>query len=155
MAALEASALMDDELFGPLLAITSSDMDSETIRSTPKPLALYVILAATKTVSKWHCDTRRLAVSSTHVMQMDNLNLPFGNSGLGTYTKSVLRTYFWLDWPPRYMPYTCVLAVMTPLRPVLLRWSIAFLAVLSLAWLLCRPCVRTLVTRRLQVLREA
>ncbi|EQC29098.1 hypothetical protein SDRG_13129 [Saprolegnia diclina VS20] len=177
MAAFNASALMDDELFGPLLPIVYySDFAAvlETIRFKPKPLALYVFSRNEDRIQAalQHTSSGSVVINDC-VMQMGNLNLPFGGvggSGLGTYhgqrsfttfshTKAVLRKYFWLDLPQRYMPYTrlstvIVRAVMTPLPRTLLRRSMALFAMLSLMWLR-RPRVLTLVTRLLQVLREA
>ncbi|EQC24823.1 hypothetical protein SDRG_17287 [Saprolegnia diclina VS20] len=114
MAAFNASALMDDELFGPLLPIVYySDLDAvlETIRFKPKPLALYVFSRNEDRIQAalQHTSSGSVVINDC-VMQMGNLNLPFGGvggSGLGTYhgqrsfttfshTKAVLRKYFWL-----------------------------------------------------------
>ena len=122
------SALMQEEIFGPVLpVITVPDMD-EAIRQVaarPKPLALYVFTGddafadrAVQTLS-----AGSVCVNDA-VIFMVSPELPFGGvgaSGMGRYTgwygfetfshmKSVMKRSFRFDAPLRYPPYTDVKA---------------------------------------------
>ncbi|DAZ95672.1 TPA: hypothetical protein N0F65_002469 [Lagenidium giganteum] len=125
-AAFKGSAVMSDELFGPVLPIyyyNSGNLTSaiEFINERPKPLALY--LYSTRSEHK-----RRVAKETSSgsmvindcMMQLANAHLPFGgvgNSGMGAYhgkhsfdtfshKKAVLYKYSALDLQQRYQPYT-------------------------------------------------
>lgn len=116
------SAVMRDEIFGPVLPIIeieSIDQAIDFINEREKPLALYVFAQ--------ECDAQRvLALTSSGgacindvIMHIANENMPFGgvgNSGMGRYhgrdslyafshRRSTLTTPTWLDLPFRYMPY--------------------------------------------------
>jgi aldehyde dehydrogenase (NAD+) len=117
-------AVMQEEIFGPLLPILSvRDMDEayQFVQSRPRPLALYLF-------------TNNAGIEKRYVQQVpfgggcinDTIihiatkNLPFGgigNSGMGRYhgkytfdtfshEKAVVKKYTWLDLHMRYQPYT-------------------------------------------------
>lgn len=85
-------AIMGEEIFGPILPVLSYDSLDEAIdfiRARPKPLALYVLGRDKKSAD-------RLLVSTTSgsaavndlIVQIENLNAPFGGvgmSGTGNY----------------------------------------------------------------------
>lgn len=117
------SAVMQEEIFGPILPILSYRSLDEAvaiIRRYPKPLALYLF-------TKEERAERRIlselsfgggCVNDT-IMHLVNQNLPFGgvgNSGMGAYHaragfdtfthyKSVLKRGLHPDIPLRYPPY--------------------------------------------------
>ncbi|OQR94568.1 aldehyde dehydrogenase [Thraustotheca clavata] len=163
--AFEESAAMQDEIFGPLLPIVYFDDDINSvvaaINRRPKPLSLYVFSTNEATIDLCLNSTSSGSVCINDcVMQMGNHHLPFGgvgNSGLGSYhgkhsfnafshEKAVLRKYYWLDLPQRYMPYTdqnkkILRLATTPIARVHVRRAFTLFAVLALAWLLRRPKV--------------
>ena len=117
------SALMKDEIFGPLLPILSykSEAELEIILSKyEKPLALYVF-----STSKSFIETCLTKYSfgggcvNDIAIHLANRNLPFGGvgqSGMGAYHgkfsfdtfsnhKSIVKKGNWLDIPIRYAPY--------------------------------------------------
>ncbi|MCU7553229.1 aldehyde dehydrogenase family protein [Alteromonas sp. ASW11-19] len=118
------SALMREEIFGPILPIVAVDTMEEAmgfINARPKPLALYLF------TDDKHLEERVLANTSAGsvcindtMMFMTNPNLPFGgvgSSGMGSYhgqagfdtfshLKTVMRRAFAFDVPFRYPPYT-------------------------------------------------
>lgn len=117
------SAIMQDEIFGPLLPIISyeNDKELETIISRyEKPLALYVF-SDNKTFSEQVIRDFSFGggcINDT-VIHFANKRLPFGgvgHSGMGAYHgklsfdlfshhKSVVKKANWLDLPLRYAPY--------------------------------------------------
>ncbi len=118
------SALMSEEIFGPLLPIvTITDLDSavDFVRQRPAPLAAYLFTAnrdAQKTFSRSvSCGNQCI---NDVVVFMANHDLPFGGvgaSGMGTYKgklgfenltnpKSVLIRSRRPDVAIRYAPYT-------------------------------------------------
>ncbi len=117
------SALMKDEIFGPLLPIISYKNEHEleiVLSKYEKPLALYVF-----STSKSFIETCLLKYSfgggcvNDIAIHLANRNLPFGGvgqSGIGAYHgkfsfdtfsnhKSIVKKANWLDIPIRYAPY--------------------------------------------------
>jgi len=118
------SALMQEEIFGPVLPVITVDEMHHAIQyvaDRPKPLALYLF-----TKSKALEDAVLSQLSSGTVCVNDAVifmvspELPFGgigNSGMGRYTgwfgfetfshmKPVMKRSFRFDAPMRYPPYT-------------------------------------------------
>jgi aldehyde dehydrogenase (NAD+) len=130
------SALMQDEIFGPILPIISYQAESEIeaiISRYEKPLALYVF-ANDKSFSQKISTQFSFGggcINDT-VIQFNNKRLPFGgvgHSGYGAYHgkysidtflhhKSMVRKANWLDLPMRYAPYKNKLAGIRKM----LRW---------------------------------
>uniref|UniRef100_K3X9P3 Aldehyde dehydrogenase n=1 Tax=Globisporangium ultimum (strain ATCC 200006 / CBS 805.95 / DAOM BR144) TaxID=431595 RepID=K3X9P3_GLOUD len=133
-ASFDKSAVMSQEIFGPLLPIYYYDTLDEAIayvNDHPKPLALYVFTTNSKNREKVLTETTSGGVSvNDTIVHLSNPNLPFGGvgaSGMGAYhgkhsfdafthKKGVQFKYNILDAPQRYMPYNksaeFVLAVM-------------------------------------------
>ena len=118
------SALMTEEIFGPVLPIITVDEMHHAIKfvaDRPKPLALYLF---TKSKALEEAMLSRLSAGSVcindAVIFMVSPELPFGgvgNSGMGRYTgwygfetfshmKPVMKRSFRLDSSLRYPPYT-------------------------------------------------
>jgi aldehyde dehydrogenase (NAD+) len=116
------SAVMREEIFGPVLPIIEIDgIDQaiEFINDREKPLALYVFAdeASAKRVIA-HTSSGGACINDV-IMHIANERMPFGgvgNSGMGRYhgrdslyafshRRAVLNTPTWLDLPFRYMPY--------------------------------------------------
>jgi aldehyde dehydrogenase (NAD+) len=130
------SALMQDEIFGPILPIISYQNESEIeaiIARYEKPLALYVFandITFSKKIST-QFSFGGGCINDT-VIQFNNKRLPFGgvgHSGYGAYHgkysidtflhhKSMVRKANWLDLPMRYAPYKNKLAGIRKM----LRW---------------------------------
>lgn len=130
------SAIMADEIFGPLLPIVSYTVEedlSKIIHRYEKPLALYVFSNNT-TFSKKIMQTYSFGggcINDT-VIHFANKRLPFGGvgySGIGAYhgrwsfdtfthRKSVVKKANWLDLPLRYAPYNGKLSLIRKM----LRW---------------------------------
>ena len=120
------SALLNDEIFGPILPVIEfSDVREvvQYINARPKPLALYLFSNDTDfqdTVLK-NTSSGGVSINDT-VMHMTGEGMPFGgvgDSGIGGYhgrfsfdtfshQKSVLKRTFWSDAPLRYAPYNKV-----------------------------------------------
>ena len=117
------SAIMKEEIFGPLLPILSyqSEADLHAIISRyEKPLSLYVFTKNTTFAEKIIQDYSfgGGCVNDT-VVHFSNKRLPFGgvgHSGIGAYhgtlsfdtfshKKSIVKKAYWLDLPMRYAPY--------------------------------------------------
>lgn len=117
------SAVMEGEIFGPLLPVLSYNDDAELYRfiaSYEKPLALYVFSENKPFAEKI---IRRNSFGggciNDTMIQIANNRLPFGgvgHSGTGAYhgklgfdtfshKKSVVKKATWLDIPLRYAPY--------------------------------------------------
>ena len=117
-------AVMQEEIFGPLLPIITVDSMKEAeefVKKGEKPLALYIFTEDKKTARHF---AQRVSFGggciNDTIMHISNPNLPFGgvgNSGMGAYhgvksfetfshAKGVQRTYNWLDLPIRYQPYS-------------------------------------------------
>ncbi|KAG9398112.1 hypothetical protein AC1031_014912 [Aphanomyces cochlioides] len=122
--AFEASASMQDELFGPVLPMVYYDqLDPvlDFINGRPKPLALYVFATNSRMIDTVMKGTTSGGfVANDTIVHYLNSHLPFGGvggSGMGAYhgkhsfeafshKKSVLLRGSYLDLPQRYMPYT-------------------------------------------------
>ena len=106
------SAIMEEEIFGPLLpVITFSNIEEviDVVNSKPKPLALYIYSTDKRNIDKVLCETSAgdTCVNQT-MMHFLHHNLPFGgvnNSGIGksggvwgfnafTHERSVLNDKF-------------------------------------------------------------
>ena len=118
------SAVMREEIFGPLLPVLALDSIDEMIsfvRRRPKPLALYLFTSSQNTKRRV---LRTLSfgggcVNDT-IIHLASTRLPFGGvgeSGMGSYHgkksfdtfthyKSIVKKATWLDLPMRYPPYT-------------------------------------------------
>jgi aldehyde dehydrogenase (NAD+) len=117
------SALMKDEIFGPILPILSYKNEEELeiiLSKYEKPLALYIF-----STSKYFIETCLSKYSfgggcvNDIAIHLANRNLPFGGvgqSGMGAYHgkfsfdtfsnhKSIVKKANWLDIPIRYAPY--------------------------------------------------
>ncbi len=123
MAPDEKSLIMQEEIFGPILAIISVDSIDDAItfiNRRPKPLALYVYTNNKGFEQKVLEQTSAGSVGvNDGMMFMANSNLPFGgvgNSGMGQYhgksgfdtfshLKSVMKRSFLFDIPLRYPPF--------------------------------------------------
>ena len=130
------SAIMAEEIFGPLLPILSYTVEnelSEIIHRYEKPLSLYVFSNNT-TFSKKIMQEYSFGggcINDT-VIHFANKRLPFGgvgHSGMGAYhgrwsfdtfshQKAVVKKANWLDLPLRYAPYNGKLSLIRKL----LRW---------------------------------
>lgn len=118
-----SAALMQEEIFGPVLPIlTYSNLDEaiDFVRSRPKPLALYVFSKNRRNQNRIVSSISAGGVTvNDSIMHFTNANLPFGgvgNSGMGAYhgkasflafshNKSVMKRASWLDVPLRYPPF--------------------------------------------------
>lgn len=117
-------AVMQEEIFGPLLPILSvSDMNEayHFVQSRPHPLALYLFTNNAGVEKRFLTQVPfgGGCINDT-IIHIATKNLPFGgigNSGMGRYhgkytfdtfshEKSVVKKYTWLDLHMRYQPYT-------------------------------------------------
>lgn len=117
------SALMQEEIFGPLLPVVSFESIEDAItfvKNKPKPLALYLFTSDKKNLKLMldQISAGGVTVNDT-IMHFTNANLPFGgvgNSGIGSYhgessfksfshMKPVMKRATWLDIPLRYPPF--------------------------------------------------
>lgn len=117
------SALMKEEIFGPILPILSFEKIEEVIakqRTLEKPLALYLFTNEKKTIEKvvGELSFGGGCINDT-LMHLASPKMPFGGvgaSGMGSYHgkagfdtfshfKSVLHKSWLLDIPMRYLPY--------------------------------------------------
>lgn len=130
------SAIMAEEIFGPLLPILSYTVEedlSKIIHRYEKPLSLYVF-SNNATFRKKIMQTYSFGggcINDT-VIHFANKRLPFGGvgySGIGAYhgrwsfdtfthRKSVVKKANWLDLPLRYAPYNGKLSLIRKM----LRW---------------------------------
>ena len=117
------SALMKDEIFGPILPILAYDQATDlkkTISKYEKPLALYVF-TENKTFAENIIQEFSFGggcINDT-IIHLANPRLPFGgvgHSGIGAYhgrlsfdtfshKKAIVKKANWLDLPLRYAPY--------------------------------------------------
>lgn len=130
------SAIMKDEIFGPLLPLISYENESDLekiISKYEKPLSLYVFTDdkafAERAIRKFSFGGG--CINDT-VVHFSNKRLPFGgvgNSGMGAYhgkksydtfshQKAIVKKATWLDIPLRYAPYGNKLKVIRKL----LKW---------------------------------
>ena len=117
-------AVMQDEIFGPVLPIIVFNEMSEAlkiIKQYKNPLAFYVF-TKNKTKEKLWLDAVAFGGGCVNnaSYHLTNHNLPFGgrgNSGTGNYhgkysfdtfthKKSIMKTYTWLDLYLKYPPFT-------------------------------------------------
>ncbi|XP_047316738.1 aldehyde dehydrogenase family 3 member F1-like [Impatiens glandulifera] len=117
------SAIMTDEIFGPLLPIITLDNIEdcvEFIKSRPKALAVYAFTSDKRLQKRLVDETSSGGVVfNDTILQYALDNLPFGGvgeSGIGryhgkysfdvfTHEKSVLKRSFWVDFWFRYPPW--------------------------------------------------
>ena len=117
------SAIMKEEIFGPVLPILSYNTNDDLkriISKSEKPLSLYVFTedkAFAEKIIKGHSFGGG-CINDT-VVHFSNRRLPFGgvgNSGIGAYhgklsfdtfshKKAIVKKANWLDIPLRYAPY--------------------------------------------------
>ena len=120
----EDDAVMQEEIFGPIMPVITVDSMEEAerfIKKREKPLALYVFTNSRKTEKRFIKETSfgGGCVNDT-IMHISNEALGFGgvgHSGMGAYhgkksfetfshEKSILKTSSRLDVPVRYAPYS-------------------------------------------------
>lgn len=119
-------AIMQEEIFGPLLPIVTYDSLEEAIQKInrlPHPLALYIFTkkksVAKKVISR--CEFGGGCVNDTiiHLATSEMGFGGFGASGMGSYHgkdgfqtfshyKSIVDKKTWLDLPMRYQPYKTI-----------------------------------------------
>lgn len=116
------SALMEEEIFGPILPIikvNSIDDAIDFVNDRPRPLALYVFTESPETERRVLDHTTSGSVCVNHLMFQVATSMPFGGvgpSGMGSYhgksgfdtfshTKSVLRRPTKGDLKATYPPY--------------------------------------------------
>lgn len=118
-----ADAVMQEEIFGPIMPILIFDNLDEAIRNInamPHPLALYLFTsdkAATKKVTS-RCGFGGGCINDTiiHLATTEMGFGGFGESGMGSYHgkvgfdtfshyKSIVDKKTWIDLPMRYQPY--------------------------------------------------
>ena len=118
------SAIMEQEIFGPILPILEIQNVLEIekyINERPKPLALYLFTKSDETIGRIAHSTSSGAVCVNDVvLHMPMASLPFGGvggSGMGNYhgefsfktfthAKGILKKSTWFDVPVRYAPYS-------------------------------------------------
>ncbi len=127
------SALMEEEIFGPLLPVLSYERLEEAVdfvNTKPKPLALYFFSRSAAKVDYvlTHTSSGGVCINDT-ISHMTSKWLPFGGvgpSGMGNYhgrasfaafshNKSVLKTGFRFDLKPKYPPYRTSLRTLRKL----------------------------------------
>jgi aldehyde dehydrogenase (NAD+) len=118
------SALMREEIFGPVLPVVTVDSLDDAIahvQQGPKPLAVYLFSASRANERRILDEVSNGGTVINHLMfQLAVPQLPFGgvgHSGTGSYhgkwgfetfshRKAVLRKPTWFDPPVAYPPYT-------------------------------------------------
>lgn len=117
------AAIMQDEIFGPLLPVISYKTTGEAIeivKQHANPLALYLFTASNDKQQQWIANVPfgGGCINNT-VMYFSNHRLPFGgvgNSGIGAYhgkytfnvftrLKPVMKSPVWFDLPIKYPPF--------------------------------------------------
>ncbi|MBR5509989.1 MAG: aldehyde dehydrogenase [Lachnospiraceae bacterium] len=120
----ESDAVMQEEIFGPILPILTVDSAEEAfvfVKNRPQPLALYLFTGDTKTEARFlneipfggGCVNDTIIHLATEEMGFGGV----GNSGMGSYhgkksfetfshEKSIVKKFTWIDLPMRYQPYT-------------------------------------------------
>lgn len=117
-------AIMQEEIFGPLLPVIAYDSLDEAINKVtklPKPLSCYVFTGTSKTKKKVLTGLSfGGGMVNDAVMHITNSHLPFGGvgtSGIGSYHgeagfrafthyKGVIEKSNWLELPLKYFPHT-------------------------------------------------
>ncbi|MBZ4191808.1 aldehyde dehydrogenase [Niabella beijingensis] len=116
-------ALMQEELFGPLLPVLSFRTREEAaaiVEQHKNPLAFYLFTTSKRTEREWLDRTAfgNGCVNNT-IQHLANAHLPFGGvgqSGIGAYrgihsfklfthARAVMKTPVWFDPPVKYPPY--------------------------------------------------
>ena len=123
-------AVMQEEIFGPLLPVLTFDTLDEAVRniqSMPHPLALYIFSNNRQAVRKVtsQCGFGGGCVNDTiiHLATSEMGFGGFGESGMGAYhgkdgfrtfshEKSIVDKKTWIDLPMRYQPYRRIYAQM-------------------------------------------
>ncbi len=118
-----SDAVMQEEIFGPVMPILVFDSLDEVIRrinSMPHPLALYIFTSDEKTARKvtTRCGFGGGCINDTiiHLATSEMGFGGFGESGMGAYHgktgfdtfthyKSIVDKKTWIDLPMRYQPY--------------------------------------------------
>ena len=118
-----SDAVMQEEIFGPVMPILVFDSLDEVIRrinSMPHPLALYIFTSDKKAARKVtaRCGFGGGCINDTiiHLATSDMGFGGFGESGMGAYHgktgfdtfthyKSIVDKKTWIDLPMRYQPY--------------------------------------------------
>ena len=118
-----SDAVMQEEIFGPVMPILVFDSLDEVIRrinSMPHPLALYIFTSDKKTARKAtaRCGFGGGCINDTiiHLATSEMGFGGFGESGMGAYHgktgfdtfthyKSIVDKKTWIDLPMRYQPY--------------------------------------------------
>ncbi len=119
---LPGSAIMNEEIFGPILPVISFQNFEEAksiINQNPNPLAFYIYTSSKKKEKEWLAQIPAGGVCiNNSSWQLTNPHLPFGgrgNSGIGEYhgknsfetfshRKAVLKTPLWFDPKIKYPP---------------------------------------------------
>jgi aldehyde dehydrogenase (NAD+) len=117
-------AIMQDEIFGPILPIISFKTMEEAvaiIKQHKNPLAMYVFTKNSTKEKQWlNAVPFGGGCVNNASYHLTNHNLPFGGrgtSGMGNYhgkysfdtfshKKSIMKTYTWLDLFVKYPPFT-------------------------------------------------
>ena len=118
-----SDAVMQEEIFGPVMPILVFDSLDEVIRrinSMPHPLALYIFTSDKKAARKMtaRCGFGGGCINDTiiHLATSEMSFGGFGESGMGAYHgktgfdtfthyKSIVDKKTWIDLPMRYQPY--------------------------------------------------
>ena len=118
-----SDAVMQEEIFGPVMPILTFDSLDEVIRNVnamPHPLALYLFTSSKATAKKVtaRCGFGGGCINDTiiHLATTEMGFGGFGESGMGSYHgktgfdtfthyKSIVDKKTWLDLPMRYQPY--------------------------------------------------
>lgn len=119
-----SDAVMQEEIFGPLLPIVTWKTQNEvidTLNTLPHPLALYLFSSDKKFIRKVtdRCNYGGGCINDT-IIHLATSRMGFGGvgeSGMGSYhgkkgfetfshEKSMVDKKTWLDLPMRYQPYT-------------------------------------------------
>lgn len=118
------SALMQEEIFGPILPILTYEKEEEVydiVEKNPDPLALYVFTSNRSFAKRIIRDIPfGGGCVNNALLHIANAHLPFGgirNSGLGSYhsnkgfeafshSKAMLHSGTWFDPKFKYAPYT-------------------------------------------------
>lgn len=118
-----ADAVMQEEIFGPVMPVLTYDSLDEVIRNInamPHPLALYIFTNDSHTARKItsRCGFGGGCINDT-IIHLATSEMPFGGfgeSGMGGYHgkagfdtfshyKSIVDKKTWIDLPMRYQPY--------------------------------------------------
>ena len=117
-----ASAVMKEEIFGPILPILTFGTTLEAVyyvRMHEKPLALYYFGSKRRAREVVRYTSAGGTCINDTIMHIANENVPFGgvgNSGMSAYhgrdsflafshRRAIVSTPTWIDLPFRYMPY--------------------------------------------------